>query len=319
MAGTPVRLLVAGCLVIAASAPLIQSTTQPVRASGTCTSADTAVTVAVSPGAAAGHEVYTATIENFGPCNAINLVYTDHLPNSTQVAFTKLNPGSWDCSQTTLTQVSCTLSQLSGSSASPDNPSTAVIAYDVAVPAANGNKQTLVAETHGISIRSDPSQTDPDLTNNFLGAGVLQSSTASQTFTQGSDGGVDPTVNVPETVQVIVPPGTYPFTVAQIVNDHSACGVVPTGDPFCATIKTENGTLQTITLEREASAYENSPAVPVFHELDGASTGLQLTACPPSGKPPLSEPQGCIVSATYNPAGLDDVIVISTRNNGSFW
>jgi hypothetical protein len=313
MAGTPIRLLVAGCLVIAASAPLMQSTTLPVRASGTCSSADTAVTVAVSPGVAAGHEVYTATIENFGPCNAINLVYTDNLPNATQVTFTRLNPGSWICSQPpSLTRVSCTLGQLSGASASPDNPSTALIAYDVAVPATNGNKQTVIAETHGISIRSDPSQTDPDLTNNFLGAGVLQSSRASQSFTQGSDAGINPTANVPETVQVTVPPGTYPLSVTQIFNDHLACAGAPAGDQFCANITTENGTLQTITLERNVSST-------VYHQLDSSVDSSlifhKLSACPTGNKVPA---WGCIISTTTasDSSGTFYVITISTPNNG---
>jgi Domain of unknown function DUF11 len=323
MAGTPIRLLVAGCLVIAASAPLMQSTTLPVRASGTCSSADTAVTVAVSPGVVAGHEVYTATIENFGPCNATNVVYTDTLPSSTPVAFTNFKPGSWDCSKTTSTQVSCTLTQMSGSSASPDNPSTALIAYDVAVPTASGKKQsqTVVAETHGISVSAD--QTDPNPNNNFSWLGTLQTSTATQSFDQGSDKNLNPTTTIHETVEDSVSPGTFLTTVAQIVNESpTTCGSIT---PVCATITTENGTLQTVTLERDASLYGfvSASAVPVFHELDGKSSFQQLTICAPGHKVPQA---GCIVSATTatspdlvspsNLTGLYYVITISTPTNG---
>ena len=321
MAHTPIRLLVAGCLVIAASAPLIQSTTQPVRASGTCSTADTGVTVVASPGQITGHELYTASIENFGPCNATNLVYTDNLPNATPVAFTKFNPGSWDCSKTTSILVSCTLNSLSGASASPENPSTALIAYDVAVPAAKGKKGTVVAETNGISIGSD--QQDPVPGNNLSWLGVLHTSTVIQNFVQGSDKGFDPTLVVGETVKVNVSPGTFPTTIAQIVDDPaSTCGGIT---PVCATITTENGTLQTITLERDASLYGfvSPSAVPAYHEQDNASTFVQLSVCGSGHKVPAA---GCIVSATTatsadlvtpsNPTGLYYVITVSTPTNG---
>jgi uncharacterized repeat protein (TIGR01451 family) len=318
MAGTPIRLLVAGCLVIAASAPLIQSTTTPVRASGTCGTADTAVSVAVSPGAVAGHELYTATIENFGPCNAIDVVYTDTLPGATAVTFTNFKPGSWDCTKTTSTQVSCTLNQMSGSSASPNNPSTALIAYDVAVPTASGKKPAVLAETHGISVSSDGADASPD--DNSLFLGTLQTSSNIQSFVQDSN--LHPTKTVHETVTDNVSPGTFQTTVAQIVNESpSTCG---TAAKVCATVTTENGTLQTVTLERDASLYNLAIAstVPVFHELDGTSSFQQLAVC--SGhKVPQA---GCIVSATTatsadlvttsNPTGLYYVITISTPTNG---
>lgn len=323
MVGTPARLLVAGCLVIAASVPLIQSTALPVHGSGTCGTADTAVTVAVSPGAAAGHELYTANIENFGPCNATNVVYTDALPNATPVTFTNFKPGSWDCSKTTTTRVSCTLNQMSGSSASPDNPSTALIVYDVAVPTASGKKpsQTVVAETHGISVGAD--QHDPNLSNNVLWLGTLQTSAATQSFVQGSDKNLNPTTTIRETVKDNVSPGTFATTVAQIVNE-SASTCRPTA-PVCATITTENGTLQTVTLERDASLYgfAGQSTVPVYHELDNQTNFQQLAACPGGHKVPQP---GCIVSATTatsadlvslaNPTGLYYVITISTPTNG---
>jgi uncharacterized repeat protein (TIGR01451 family) len=318
MVGTPIRLLVAGCLVIAASAPLIQSTTTPVRASGTCGTADTAVSVAVSPGAAAGHEVYTATIENFGLCNAINVVYTDMLPGATTVTFTNFKPGSWDCTKTTSTQVSCTLNQMSGSQASPNNPSTALIAYDVAVPTASGKKPTVVGETHGISVSSDGTDITPG--DNSLFLGTLQTSSNIQSFVQDSN--LHPTAVVPETVKDNVSPGTFPTTVAQIVDESpSTCDI----GPVCANITTENGTLQTVTLERDAGLYPlltSASAVPVYHELDNTSIFQQLAVCTGHKVPQA----GCIVSATTamspdlksstNPNGLYYVITISTPTNG---
>lgn len=323
MVGTPIRLFVAGCLVIAASAPLIQSTTTPVRASGTCGQADTAVSVAVSPGAAAGHEVYTATIENFGPCNAVNVVYTDTLPGATTVTFTNFRPGSWDCTKTTSTQVSCTLNQMSGSSASPSNPSTALIAYDVAVPTASGKKPTVLAETHGISVSSDGMDSSPG--DNSLFLGTLQTSSNIQSFVQDSN--LHPTLAVPETVKDNVSPGTFATTtVAQIVNESpSTCGSTA---KVCATITTENGTLQTVTLERDASLYKliSASAVPVYHELDNSSIFQLLPVCTGHKVPPAGA--GCIVSATTatsadlvtssNPTGLYYVITITTPTNGQW-
>jgi uncharacterized repeat protein (TIGR01451 family) len=274
------------------------------------------VTVVASPGATAGHEVYTATIENFGPCNATNLIYTDNLPNATPVAFTGLNPGSWDCTSTTSTQVACALNNLSASGASPTNPSTAVIAYDVALPTAKVNKRTTVAETNGVTISAD--QSDPNPINNSLWGGILQPSTGSQTFVQGSDQGVNPTATVPETIQVSIPPGQYASTLAQITNNPTSdC----TNGPFCATVTTENGTVQTITFERVASDYPlaggNPSLVPVFHELDNTSTFVQLAACPSGHKVPTA---GCIVSASLvTPVGGAPayyVITVSTPTNG---
>jgi len=266
--------------------------------------------------AAAGHEVYTATIENFGPCNATNLSYTDNLPNATPVTFSHLNPGSWNCTKTTSTRVACTLTNLSGSQAGPTNPSTAVIAYDVALPASNVNKKATVAETHAVTIRAD--QSDPNPINNSLSAGILQNSTASQSVIQGSDQGVNPTATVPETIQVKIPPGQYGSTLAQIFdNPTSGCN----NGPFCATVTTENGTVQTITFERVASAYPasdlaNPSLVPVFHELDNSSTFQQLFACPSPHKVPTA---GCIVSTSlvspsHSPAYY--VITVSTPTNG---
>jgi uncharacterized repeat protein (TIGR01451 family) len=315
MTRRPIRLLVAVFLV-AASAPLLMSKALPVRASSSCQTADVAVTVVATPGAAVGHEVYTATIENFGPCNATNLTYTDNLPNAAPVTFTHLNPGSWDCFLTTAARVECTLTNLSASQASPTNPSTAVIAYDVALPASNVNKKATVAETHAVTIGAD--QTDPNLTNNALSGGILQNSTGSQTLIQGSDQGVNPTATVPETIQVTIPPGQYGSTLAQIFDDPTSdC----TNGPFCATVTTENGTVQTITFERVASAYPdgdlaNPSRVPVFHELDNSSTFQQLFACPSSHKVPTA---GCIVSTSLvspsnSPAYY--VITVSTPTNG---
>lgn len=317
MTRRPIRLLVA-MFLIAASAPFMMSKALTARAAGggSCQTADLSVTVVASPGATAGHEVYTATIENFGPCNATNLTYTDSLPNATPVTFTGLNPGSWDCTGTTSTLVACTLTNLSGSQASPTNPSTAVIAYDVALPTSNVNKRTTVAETHAVSIGAD--QSDPNLINNSLWGGILQSSTGSQTFIQGTAQGVNPTATVPETIQVNIPPGQYGSTLAQIFdNPTSGCN----NGPFCATVTTENGTVQTITFERVASAYPpadlaNPSLVPVFHELDNTSTFQQLLACPNSHKVPTA---GCIVSASLvsplsSPAYY--VITVSTPTNG---
>jgi uncharacterized repeat protein (TIGR01451 family) len=313
----PIRLLGA-MFLIAASAPLMMSRVLPAQASGggSCQTTDLAVTVVASQGATAGHEVYTATIENFGPCNATNLIYTDNLPNATPVTFTGLNPGSWDCSLTSSTRVACTLSNLSGSLANPTNPSTAVIAYDVALPTSNVNKRTTVAETHGVSIGAD--QSDPNPINNSLWGGLLQSSTGSQSFIQGSDQGLNPTAAVPETIQVSIPPGQYASTLAQIFDDPTSdC----TNGPFCATVTTENGTVQTITFERVASAYPagdlaNPSLVPVFHELDNSSTFQQLFACPSGHKVPTV---GCIVGASLvSPANSPAyyVITVSTPTNG---
>jgi uncharacterized repeat protein (TIGR01451 family) len=290
----------------------------PAQASGggTCPTADLAVTVVASPGATAGHEVYTATIENFGPCNATNLIYTDNLPNATPVTFTGLNPGSWDCTGTTSTRVACTLNNLSASGASPTNPSTAVIAYDVALPTSKVSKRTIVAETNGVTIGAD--QSDPNLIDNSLWGGILQSSTGSQTFIQGSDQGVNPTATVPETIQVSIPPGQYASTLAQILNNPtSACS----SGPFCATVTTENGTVQTITFERLASDYPaadllNPSLVTVFHELDNTSTFQQVFACPSGHKVPTP---GCIVSTVLvSPSGSPAyyVITVSTPTNG---